>query len=135
MSNYNNIGKIETLDYGNQIALKIELRQVADFEFQGCYQKAIVSLGQHTTMRGSGAPVIDRVSFEGRFAITTGFSNNQFVLNDAKQFLKEFDSVIGLTYKLYDELLERKAKARELEQKKADERKQKINDLNKFFND
>ena len=136
MSNYQNLGEIQTLKFENknQIALKIELKQTADCAFQKCYQKAIAFLGVHTSCRGSGAPVVDHVSFEGEYAITTRFPNSQVTLNDAKEFLEEFDKIVGIAYGLYDEQKNRLAREKELEQQKSDERQKEIEELNEFFN-
>ncbi|MCR5693259.1 MAG: hypothetical protein K6G74_04795 [Bacilli bacterium] len=134
MGNYKNLETIKTLDCDNKIALRIKLKQIANFEFENCYQDAIVKLGSHVSLRASGAPTVDNVVFEGQYAITRPFPNNKLALGDAKDFLNEFDSVIGFTYKLYEELQHQKAKEEEIKKQKAEERKKEIDKLDDFFN-
>lgn len=117
-----------------RIRLVIELKHDTDREWQSCYQEAIVEKGTYTSMRSSGAPTIDNISFSFGSAITREFANNEQTKNEVKEFLNEFNGVLLIANRKYENL--QKQKEIELKRKKEADKKQKeeIRKLNDFFN-
>lgn len=117
-----------------KIRLIIELKHDTDREWQSCYQDAIAEKGTYISMRSSGAPTIDNVSFSFGSAITREFANNECTKNEAKEFLNEFNGVLLIANRKYENL--QRQKEIEAKRKKEADKKQKeeIKKLNDFFN-
>ena len=132
---YKNLQKIQVTQLDNgTIYLSISLNRIIDREWKSCYQTAIQRNGSYVSLRTSGAPTINKVSFSGIFISTNPFPNNEITKNEAKIFLKELDEVVGIADCLFDSLQKQKEEKikRDEEEKRKKEKEQK--DLEDFFN-
>lgn len=132
--NYSNV-EVLSINGSDSVALRIEIKIMACRDWNECYQKALIDMGGYTSWRSSGAPTIDKVTFNGHYAQTMPFPNNQHALNDAKVFLSEFNNVLGLAYKNWYSLIEQKENELKQKQKEQEEKDKEIERLNKFFNE
>lgn len=132
---YNNLKRIQVTQLDNgSIYLTISLDRAVDSEWERCYQSALFKKGTITSLRSSGAPTVNKVSFSGFFITTRPFPNNEFTKSDAKDFLNELDEIVGITDSLYDSLQKEKEEKRKKEEEEKVLKEQEKQDLESFFN-
>ncbi len=129
---YKNITRVTAQRDGLHIRLLIELDVCTDDEFVASYRKALSYGNGYTSMRGSGAPTVDNIEFDGKYVTTKSFP--EYGKDDAKEFLNEFDSYLSIAKKIYESLQTRKKQDMDQQIKEAEAQKKKLADLNDFFN-
>lgn len=132
---YKNLSKVYIYEpINNYLSLGISINQVVDSDWKKCYEEALAKRGSIVTWRSSGAPTLNKVTFEGSTILTQTFPNNDLVMNDVKAFLKELDDVVGIANELYDDLLLKKEKAAKLKEAEQNRKKEELKKLEDFLN-
>lgn len=131
---YKNILHVEPTICGSQIKLSITLNFCFDADYEECFNGAFSKLESFVSLRGSGAPTLNKISISGFYVDAPAFPNNEYARNEAKEFLIELDNFLTIVVDLHEKLLSRRKL--EDEQKKAEqERKNKEEKkLSDFFN-
>lgn len=112
--------------------LEVTLSDYVDYLWQEAYQEALHSVGQITSWRGSGAPVVDRISFEGNKIITHDFP--EFAQNEVPDFIKELEKIIAMANMIYVSKQTLIRQKQEQEEKEKQERLKKLEEMNKKLN-
>ena len=132
---YKNLSKVHVYEpINNYLSLGISINQVVDSDWKKCYEEALAKRDSIVTWRSTGAPTLNKVTFEGSTILTQTFPNNDLVMNDVKAFLKELDDVVGIANELYDDLLLKKEKAAKLKEEEQNRKKEELKKLEDFLN-
>ena len=132
---YKNLQNVQVSQLNNgMIYLNISLNRIIDSEWEDCYWSAIKQKGSYTSLRSSGAPTIDRVSFSGVFISTRPFPNNDFTKREAKDFLIELDTVVGMADSLFELLQKQKEEKRKRVEEEKQQKEKEKKDLEDYFN-
>lgn len=124
---------VDVVPYCDRLLLNIEIKVDVDATFIECYKKAL-STKAYVSLRSNGGPVVDDVQFYGTHARTQTFPHNKFALDEAEEFLKEFNDFLGIAYEYYRSAKARKAAEQLEKEKRAEEAAKEIEELKKRFN-
>ena len=121
--------KIKEYDI-NRYYLEITLSEMTNPIWEQSFKEAL-NTEKITSMRGSGAPVVNKLEFHGDKIITQPFA--EYAKNDLPAFLNELKHFIDVANKLYNNKLT-VAKQREVqEEREKQERAAKLDELNKWL--
>lgn len=131
---YKNISHVESKIIGSQIKFSITLNFCFDSDYKQCVPIAFSKLDSFISLRGSGAPTLNKISFDGFYVDVPPFPNNNLAINEAKEFLTELDDFLTSVVDAHNKLVcERKnqEEKRKTEQEKIEKKAKELND---FFN-
>ncbi len=111
--------------------LELTLSEDADYLWQQSFQEALKT-EMITSMRGSGAPVVSKLSFDDDKIITPSFP--EYAQNDLPDFIKELEHFISIANSIYDAKQVRIHQKQEQEEKEKQERLKKLEEMNKKLN-
>lgn len=111
--------------------LELTLSEYVDSMWQESYNEAL-KREAFTSLYGSGAPVVNKIYFNGNKIITREFP--EFAIEDAKTFITELKKFITIANSIYNTKLTLIQQEQELKVKEQEDRKKKIEELNKKLN-
>ena len=116
----------------NMYCLEITLSDYPDPIWEQSFKEALRT-EPFISMRSSGAPIVNMLSFQGNTIITPPFA--EYAKTDLPEFLNELRNFIKIANKIYNAKVERIRQQEKQEAQEKQDKAKKLDELNNWLND